>query len=294
MDINGQGTWSLSQFASAGALAVRDLVWRDENIAFTEGDVSSDYAINDQQIKLTKLQGKVLGGSFIGDAQVEHWLSNPSASQAATGSKQAKSAAPNRVERKSEKKKREEVEEGVLHLRLRDFSAEEIAKTVNFTARAVGRAHPAGSVSGTLETRWKGAPRNADVGFTLDLNPSPHPSRGQLPMTGQAQGVYRAATGLLELPKFNVATPATRIQASGTLSSSSSLRVSFSTSNDALANFTTGFPATVMGSPSRDRIWRRNRISLAAVETPRRKLDGNCPYSATQLLPLKKFRGMSS
>ena len=68
----------------------------------------------------------------------------------------------------------------------------------------------------------------------------------------------------------------------------------FSSSNDALANFTPGFPATVMGSPNRACIWRRNCISLAGVETPSKKLDGNCPYSATQLLPLKKSRGMSS
>jgi translocation and assembly module TamB len=231
MEMQGQGTWSLSQFASNGGLAMRDLAWRDENIAFTKGDVSSDFTVDDQQIKLTKLQGKVLGGSFIGDAQVEHWLSRPSALQAADQSKQAGPAAVNRAERKNEKKKAEEVEVGVLHLRLRDFSAEEVANTMNFTTRSVARARPAGSVSGTLEARWKGAPHNADVGFTLDLNPPSHPTRAQLPMTGQAQGAYHAATQVLELPKFNVSTPSTRIQASGTLSSSSSLRVSFSTSN---------------------------------------------------------------
>jgi hypothetical protein len=67
----------------------------------------------------------------------------------------------------------------------------------------------------------------------------------------------------------------------------------FSASNDALANLTGGFPATVIGSPSRDRICRRKRMSLPGVETPRRKLEGKFPYSATQLLPPKKFRGMS-
>src|SRR5580765_6547084 len=68
----------------------------------------------------------------------------------------------------------------------------------------------------------------------------------------------------------------------------------FSSSNDALANFTGGFPATVIGSPGHDRICRRNCKSLPGVETPRRKLDGKFPYSATQLLPLKKLWGMSS
>src|SRR6185369_1289066 len=70
--------------------------------------------------------------------------------------------------------------------------------------------------------------------------------------------------------------------------------LSCSSSNDALENFTGGFPATVIDSPSRDRICRRNWISLPGDETPSRKLEGNCPYSATQLFPLKKFRGISS
>jgi translocation and assembly module TamB len=231
MEMKGQGTWSLSQFASTGAVAMRDLAWRDENIAFTKGNVSSDYAVDDRQIKLSKLQGRVLGGSFSGDAQVEHWLSRVLASQAANQSKQAEPAAESRVERKGEKKKSEEVEAGVLHLRLRDFSAEEIANSLNSAGHRVGGVHPAGSISGTLEARWKGAPHNADVGFALDLNPPDHPLARQLPTSGHAEGLYRAATHVLELPKFNVSTPATRIQASGTLSSSSSLRVSFSTSN---------------------------------------------------------------
>ena len=32
------------------------------------------YSITDEQIKLSKLQGKLLGGSFTGDAQVDNWL----------------------------------------------------------------------------------------------------------------------------------------------------------------------------------------------------------------------------
>ena len=232
MEMKGQGTWSFSQFASTGAVEVRDLAWRDENIAFTKGDVSSDYAVDDQQIKFSKLQGKVLGGSFNGDAQVEHWWSRVWAWQAANQSKPAEPAAPSRVERKGGKKKGEEVvAAGVLHLRLRDFSAEEIADSLNPTGHRFGGRRPAGSVSGTLEARWKGAPHNADVGFALDLRPPAHPLARQLATSGHAEGLYRAATHVLELPTFNVSTPGTRMQASGTLSSSSSLRVSLSTSN---------------------------------------------------------------
>src|ERR1700736_49138 len=56
MEMKGQGTWSLSQVNSTGVVAVRDLAWRDKNVAFTKGDVSSDYAVDDEQIKLSRLQ----------------------------------------------------------------------------------------------------------------------------------------------------------------------------------------------------------------------------------------------
>src|SRR6185436_4611041 len=98
-----------------------------------------------------------------------------------------------------------------------------------------------------------------------------------------------SATG--SIPMLNRSFSKTRVRNRGKLGCP---WLSCSSSNDALENFTGGLPATVIDSPSRDRICRRNCISLAGEETPRRKLDGNCPYSATQLLPLKKFRGISS
>src|SRR5260370_33034534 len=175
MEMKGQGTWSFSQFASTGAVEVRELAWRKENIAFTKGDVSSEYAVDDQQIKLSKLQGRILGGSFNGDAQVEHWWSRVLAWQAANQSKAAEPAARSRVERKGGKKKSEEVvAAGVLHLRLRDFSAEEIADSLSPTGHRFGGRRPAGSVSGTLEARWKGTPHNAYVGVALELRPPAH------------------------------------------------------------------------------------------------------------------------
>ena len=59
-------------------------------------------------------------------------------------------------------------------------------------------------------------------------------------------------------------------------------------------HLTGGFPATVIDWPSRACIWRRSSMSLPGVETPNIRFVGKCPASATQLLPAKKFAGMSS
>jgi hypothetical protein len=91
--------------------------------------------------------------------------------------------------------------------------------------------HPAGLASGTLETRWKGTRRDAEVQFALDVTP-PLASRSR-PATNhrpRQRGLSRASD-TLDLPQFNLTTPTSRVQASGTLSSSSALRLSVSTSS---------------------------------------------------------------
>ena len=50
-------------------------------------------------------------------------------------------------------------------------------------------------------------------------------------MTAHIQGKYRAGSDSLELAQFNLSTPASRVQASGTSGGTSTLRVSVSTSN---------------------------------------------------------------
>ena len=63
LELKGHGDWSLDQFASTGLLTLRDLGWQDDQIAFSKASLSTDYSFTDQQLKLSKLQGKIFGGS---------------------------------------------------------------------------------------------------------------------------------------------------------------------------------------------------------------------------------------
>ena len=238
-DFKGAGHWSASDFSSDGSLSLREINWQNEQIAMKKASASADYSLTDQLLKLSKLQGKVFGGSFAGEAQVENWLHSippPPPNKSAKGKKPREEMAvigvPRPPLRKGEKAtKLPGVQTGSVRLRLRDVSAADVATALSVPAHPLGRFHPVGLTAGTLELTWRGSPKDADITFALDVAPPARVATGELPMTAHAQGRYSAASDVLDLSQFNLTTPASRIQASGTLSTASTLHFSVSTSN---------------------------------------------------------------
>jgi translocation and assembly module TamB len=233
-DFKGSGHWSLNDFATAGALTMRDLGWQDDQIALRKASATSEYSVTDQQIKLSKLQGKLLGGSFAGDALVENWLHSvlpPKPGKTKPGEDVAVISAAHPRAKKGEKPKEPGVQTGVVHLRLRDVSVSDAAVAMSTPAHPLGRFHPAGVATGTLEASWRGSPNDADLAFAFDLSSPPHLAAGELPVTASMEGKYRGSSDALEIAKFNLSTPASKVTASGTLSASSTLRFSASTSD---------------------------------------------------------------
>jgi translocation and assembly module TamB len=234
-EFKGSGHWSLGDFASTGVLALRDLGWQNEQVSLRKASVAADYSLTDQQIKLSKLQGKLFGGSFRGDAQVDNWLRSipplPPGKTKKGWEELPVITAARPPTRKGAKEKLSGVQTGVVHLRLHDVSVGDVAAALDVPAHPLGRFHPAASAAGTVDALWRGSPKDAEVAFTLDLNPPTRAVRGELPITAHAQGKYFAATDALELAQFSLSTPASRIQAAGVLGPSSTLRFSVSTSN---------------------------------------------------------------
>jgi translocation and assembly module TamB len=234
-EFNGTGRWSIDEFTTSGALALREVNWQDDRFVMKNANASSDYALTDQQLKLTRLQGKVLGGTFTGDAQVDNWLHSipppvPRATKKGNENVAIITAARPPF-KKGAKEKPPGVQTGLVHLRFRDISAEEVVTASNVRRHWLGRFRPAGAASGNVDSSWRGSPSDAEIAFTVEVNPLPRATGGELPLTAHTQGKYRAASDELELSQFNLMTPDSRIQAQGTLSESSSLRLSVATSN---------------------------------------------------------------
>jgi translocation and assembly module TamB len=234
-EFKGSGHWSLEQFTSSGTLALRDIGWQNAQIVIKRASATSDYSVTDEQIKLWKLQGKLFSGSFTGEAQVDNWLHSvplPPAGRAKQGRDDLPVITAARPPaKKGERAKLPGVQSGAVHLRLRDVSAGEMAVALDVPAHPLRRFHPAGLATGTVEAFWKGSWKDAEVGFTVDVNPPLHPAKGELPVTAHTQGKYFGGSDSLELGQFSLSTPASRVQASGILAATSTLHLSVSTSN---------------------------------------------------------------
>ena len=232
-EFKGSGNWTLSDFSTSGTLQLRDFGWQDEQFALRKAAASADFSVSGDEIKLSKLQGKLLGGSFSGDAQVDNWLHSiplPSAGKAKKEDLPVISAA-RPAPKKGEKPKLAGVQGGAVHLRLRDLSVGETAAALDVPAHPLANFHPSGSVGGNVDATWKENPANAEIAFNLDVDPPQRPAPRELPITAHLQGKYRGATDSLELSQFKLSTPDSNVVADGVLADTSKLRISVSTSN---------------------------------------------------------------
>ncbi len=246
LELKGHGEWSLDQFASNGLLNLRDFAWQDEQISFARASVTTGYAVTDQLLKFSKLQSRIFGGSVTGEAELDQWLA-PAQRLSTSARKVLETAvisAASPTEKPGEKIAKQSASESAkqiakprppaiqsaaVALRLHDLSAAEVADALNAPAHRYPHFHPTGSVSGTLETRWKGTPRDAEIRFGLDVTPPERRVPGQLRLTAHAQGVYYAANDSLDLPQFTLTTPTSHVQGSGRLSTISTVRFSIHT-----------------------------------------------------------------
>jgi translocation and assembly module TamB len=209
-DFKGNGHWSLDEFTTAGAVMVRDLAWQEEQFSLKRTGVAADYQVTDQQIKVSKLRGNLLGGNFTGDVQIDNWLHSiplPSSTKAKKEDLPVIAAARPPL-KKGEKAKATGVQSGAVHLRLQNVSVAETAAALDVPAHRLGRFRPVGSADGTVDALWKGSPQNAEIAFGFEVSPPARAAARELPLTAQFQGKYRGASDSLELTKFNLNTPA--------------------------------------------------------------------------------------
>src|SRR3984957_311389 len=208
----GEGAWSLVNFSATGQLSVKNFDGRDKSVNVHGASLSSDYTLNPQRLTFSKLQGGLLGGEIVGDAEIVNWL-NPT-----TAAKLTKVNAA-------------EEQKGIVRLRVKNVSVSEIAAALSTPARPLHILKAVGGASGTVDSKWRGSFRNAESEITLEVAAPSQLKAGELPLNAHVNAKYRAAPAELEVVEFNASTRATQVGAAGTLSSTAAMNLSVTTSD---------------------------------------------------------------
>ena len=211
LDVRGKGSWSLDQFTSQGKLSLRDFDWKQRGLMVSRANINSDYWLSNQQLRMTKIEGRAFGGVLVGDLEVTNWASQAGPAASAKNGKAA------------------DEQRGVLRLRFQDLSLSALASTLATPARPLNRVNLVGAAKGSTDVRWRGSPRNAEAQIGIDVVPPDRVSGSQLPLTARARAVYRSRPEELVVSEFSASTPASQLHVSGNLSSNSALHIVAST-----------------------------------------------------------------
>jgi translocation and assembly module TamB len=210
LQISGAGKWSAADFSSSGKLSMKDLDWRNSQFAIKGAAINADFFVDPQRLTLSGIEAQILGGVVSGQAEVINWLS---------------ASSTKGVSKKIDEPK------GSVGLRLKNISIGEIANAIASTARPLDRLRLAGNTDGTLESRWKGSPRNAETEIAVDVHAPARVQPGQLGLNAHARGIYRLGPDELEITEFNASTPGTQVRGQGTFSRRAAMRISVHTTN---------------------------------------------------------------
>jgi translocation and assembly module TamB len=218
LDLSGKGNWaSLAKFAADGKAALKNFEWHDKHLNLHDANLNTDFSLNEKDLKLVKLQGRLLGGSVTGDAEITNWL--PPQPLAASNARNA------------QKEKKPEEKKGLVRLRLKDISADAVAAALTTREYPLEKLNLAGGTEGSIEVRWTGSPLRAETTFALNLTPPSKLQARQIPVTANVRGTYRMATDELELAQFDLYTRFSQLHASGKLASTATLQLSAHTSD---------------------------------------------------------------
>jgi translocation and assembly module TamB len=213
VDFQGSGQWSLQDFSAEGALAARELEWRDDGLNLQNVSVGAAFDVKPQRITLKGIESRILGGTVSGEAEVVGWQRMLSGEQRAQ-----------RRQRTLSRAEQESMPRGSVRLRMGGLPLAGLKRAFNTRALPLERARFAGTLGGTADIFWIGAPRDAETRFTLKVTPPDRPAGPDIPLTLNARGVYRGSRDELEVHDASIATPATRATAEGTLSSTASVK----------------------------------------------------------------------
>lgn len=210
LEVGGKGTWAAQDFFTSGKAAFKNLDWRDSDLFLRDASGSANYAVSSSALKISDIQARVLGGAVTGNLETVNWWN--------ADTRRKKGGSPDE-------------QKGWLSLKLKDVSIRALGSAVRSRHSPLEQLRMAGLLGATADTRWTGSIQRSETSFTITAVPPALLAAGEIPLSGNASGIYRAGNDELDLANLNLASRSTQVQASGKLSSMAMLRISVATSD---------------------------------------------------------------
>ncbi len=214
--IQGRGSWSLSDFSLDGTLQAKDLDWASHNVNLQNGRLSAAYAITPQRLRVSAIRASLMGGELRGEVDVSNWQKQPPSPPSAP----AQRRTLGRVSTES-------LQRGAVRLQMTSFPITPAFAFLSSRDLPLDHLNFTGAVSGDVNMLWIGSIEDAETKFALNIAPPSQPVPGQVALRGQMDGIYRGSGEELELNQLHLTTPASDITASGKLAASTSLKLTF-------------------------------------------------------------------
>ncbi|MBZ5655993.1 MAG: translocation/assembly module TamB domain-containing protein [Acidobacteriia bacterium] len=210
----GKGSWSLRDFSTQGTLQAKEVDWANPRVRMQNGRLTAAFTITPQRLHISSIRASLLGGDAQGDVDVANWQSSLDPASAARG--HATGPVPSGS-----------LQRGSVRLQLIGFPVAPAVSFLSSKKLPLDRLNLAGAASGEINMLWVGSIHDAETQIKLNVVPPAQPAAGQLAVRGQMDGVYRGSRDELEVNQLHLVTPASEITASGKLSASSSLKLTF-------------------------------------------------------------------
>lgn len=219
MQFAGKGAWDLREYALSGNFEAKDLDWSDgKKLSMRNGRLQAAFTVDPVRLRISPLKANLLGGSFTGDVDITNWRNSLEWSAVAARREKQRGALPN-------------VQRGSIRLQLAGFPITPAFDVLSTPKLPLDRLSFVGNASGAVEVIWAGSIRDAESRIKLDVSPPARPESNGIPLTGRIDGIYHASRDELDLTALRLTTPASEVQALGSLAEKSALHLSLTTHN---------------------------------------------------------------
>jgi translocation and assembly module TamB len=180
------------------------------------GRLAAAFAITPQRLHFSSIRASLLGGELNGDLDVTNWQAQPPSAPESSRGRAMRRSAPEVRQR------------GSVRLQMSGFPISPALDFLSSKQLPLDRLNLVGAASGDLSALWVGSLKEAETTIKLDIVPPPQLAVGQTALRGEVDGVYHGSRDELEISRLHLTTAASEIAASGNLSATSSLKLSFS------------------------------------------------------------------